>query len=442
MNRYIRMCLQEQGYIVDDQSTQDWHRLYDHGNYLLRQKYRSHTNRIVDEIKFLARQFDEDPLNKSYGASMNKLFKHLGTDTEGKPKFKPHLVKDLTQVIIPAILSNTRYIPLPRIEYSDAQFDAVIDNLVLESDNFMPNVLDVASENYARWGRKQISNKHKHTADVMIAGIQMDLRNVSYHIKRKQGFPSISDTGVANIFLGGEGFTSRLKLSSADKQDAQNLFKADKVDVDLKNLKMKLVESKHKLLFNLVNPILIRVLRPVLKKVVEKTIRDQLHDLDKSLFQVKKEADRILEESKAHPEDAPNVYSRYASAFQKQREESKKGKPKPTGEKKVNFAITKESSIFPNLVLPGETSAKATEFKELARKGDRWESPVFSIGDAPRSTDIPAAPKIARKAHAASGTAAVANGNRVINGNAPLKGDATVNPAAINPAAAVPVGSI
>lgn len=59
MDRYIRRCLQEQGYIVDDVSTKDWNRLYDHGNYLLREKYRGHTDRIVDEIKFLADQFDQ-----------------------------------------------------------------------------------------------------------------------------------------------------------------------------------------------------------------------------------------------------------------------------------------------------------------------------------------------------------------------------------------------
>ena len=35
----------------------------------------------------------------------------------------------------------------------------------------------------------------------------------------------------------------------------------------------------------------------------------------------------------------------------------------------------------------------------MARKGDRWESPIFSIGSASRSTDIPTAPKVTRKPH-------------------------------------------
>ncbi|KAL3963526.1 hypothetical protein ACCO45_000530 [Purpureocillium lilacinum] len=60
-----------------------------------------------------------------------------------------------------------------------------------------------------------------------------------------------------------------------------------------------------------------------------------------------------------------------------------------------------EDSILPNVKLPGGVSSKATEYKELARKGDKWESPVFSIGSAKKSTDIPSAPHIENKAHSA-----------------------------------------
>jgi hypothetical protein len=59
----------------------------------------------------------------------------------------------------------------------------------------------------------------------------MDLRDVSYYVKRKQGFPSITDLGVANIFLGGSGLSFKMKLSTADKSDRQNFFKVDKVSV-------------------------------------------------------------------------------------------------------------------------------------------------------------------------------------------------------------------
>jgi len=446
MDRYIRRCLQEQGYILDDASNADWNRLYDHGNYLLRNKYRGHTDRIMDEIKFLADQFDQDAQNKAFAASLTKLFNDLGNDENGKPTFKPHLVKDLTEVIIPAIFENVAYIPVPRIEYSDPQFDAVIENLVLESDNFMPNVLEIASENYMRFGRKKVANKNHHTIDVKVAGIQMDLRDVSYYIKRKQGFPSLTDTGVANILLAGDGFTFRLKMATADEKDSQNFFKIDKVDVDVKQLHIKLIKSSHKLLFNLFKPLMLKVLRPGLQKALEKAIRDQVNKLDSMLYQTKIEADRALEEAREDPENVPNIYNRYVSAAQKQ---ILLGKQKAEGfvaEKKVNYAVTKEDSIFPNIHLPGGISSKATEYKELARKGDRWESPVFSIGSASKSRDIPTAPRVTRKQHATAttGHAGATSGlgselgqngfyGNALNGNAGMSNK--LDPNVVNPAA-------
>ncbi|KAK1722223.1 hypothetical protein BDP67DRAFT_485042 [Colletotrichum lupini] len=399
MDRYVRRCLLEQGYILDEDSNQEWNHLYDHGRYLLREKYRAHTDRVFDEIKFLIDQFDQDPLNKRFGLAVQKLFTDLGNDENGKPTLKPHLLKDLSEVIIPGIFENVAYIPVPRLEYSDPQFDAVIENLVLESDNFMPNVLEINSENYFLWGRKKIANKHKQSFEVKVAGVQLDLRDVSYHVKRKQGFPSITDTGVADILLAGDGFSFKMKLSSADKNDRQNFFKVDKVDVDIKHMSIKLKQSKHKLLFGLFKPIMLKVLRPALQKAVEKAIKDQATQLDSIMYQVKQEADRALDEARSNPENTPNIYNRYATAMQKRALQAKQKADEVTADKKVNYAITKEDSIFPNIHLPGGISSKATEYKELARKGERWESPVFAIGKANKSTDIPDAPRIERKKH-------------------------------------------
>ncbi|TRX88153.1 hypothetical protein FHL15_010951 [Xylaria flabelliformis] len=407
MDTYIRKCLQQQGFIMEEECNRQWHLLYDHGNYLLREKYRSHTDRIVDETKFLADQFDQDPENRAFRASLEKLFKDLGQDENGQSQFKPHLIKDLTEVIIPAAFENVAYIPIPRIEYSDPEIDAVIENLVLESDNFMPNVLEVASDNFFRWGRKKIASKHQNSIDIKVSGVQMDLRDVGFYVKRKKGFPSITDQGVANLFLGGEGFSFRMKLSTADPKDRQHFFKIDKVDVDVKNLNVKLVKSNHKLLFGLFKPIMLKVLRPVVQKTAEKQIKDQFNQLDQTLYLIKQEADRALSEARADPENASNIYRRYIDATQKQMLQKKQKAEKvaaKVADKKANVAVTKEDSIFPNVHLPGGISSKATEFKELARKGEKWESPVFSIGSSSASTDIPVAPQIVRKPHAASNT--------------------------------------
>ncbi|TLD05336.1 uncharacterized protein PgNI_09469 [Pyricularia grisea] len=403
-NRYIRRCLEEQGYVIDESSTEEWDQLYDEGSYLLRDKYKLHVDRILDEVKFLFSEFDKDPLNRSFREAIMKLFTDLGNDENGKPVFKKHLVKDLTEVIIPATLENIAYVPIPRIEYQDPQIDFVVENLVLESDNFTPNVMEIDSSNYMRWGRKTVKSSRKHSGEIKVAGVQMDLRDVSYYVKRKKGFPSLTDVGLMDIFMGGNGFSFKLKLSTPDKKDAQNFFKVDKVDVEVSNLSIKIHQSNHKFLFSIAKPIMLKVMRPAIEKALGKVIKDRFNEFDQILFQLKQEADKALEEAQSDPENVPNIYSRYASAVQRRALATKKKTEEAVADKKVNYAVTTEDSIFPDIKLPGPAngsalSTRAAEFKELATKGSAWESPVFSVGEASKSTDVPAAPQITRKVH-------------------------------------------
>lgn len=124
----------------------------------------------------------------------------------------------------------------------------------------------------------------------------MDLRDVSYYVNRKQGFPKLKDIGVLDIFLGGTGLSFKMKMSTADKKDQQNFFKVDKVDVDVKNFNIKVKQSKHKFLFAIAKSVIIKALRPALQKAIEKQIKDQVHQLDSLAYQIKLEADRAQKE--------------------------------------------------------------------------------------------------------------------------------------------------
>ncbi|KAK7516336.1 hypothetical protein IWZ03DRAFT_312135 [Phyllosticta citriasiana] len=407
LDTYIRKCLKEQGFIMQDAATEEWNEVYDKGRFLLRDRYRNHTDRILDEIKFIGQQFDADPQNKAFVNSLNKLFKDLGQDESGKAAFKPHLLKDLSEVVLPGIFENIRYIPVPRIEYSDPQIDAIVENLVIEGDNLAPNIFEFASDNHWRWGRKKISNTNKNKIMLSVSGIQMDIRDVSYYVNKKQGFPSLKDQGVLDIFLGGEGFSFKVMAETADKSDKQHFFKVTKVDVDVKNFNIKLKKSSHKLLFTLVKPLLIKVIRPGLQKVLEQQIRQNFTQADAVLYSIHQEAERAKAEFQKNPdpENAQNLYQRYLSAVQKHMTEAKAKKEQlkqATSDKKANIAMTQHESIFKDIALPGGISHKATEFRDLASQGDKWESPVFSIGNAKETTNLPKIQAVTRKPHGAN----------------------------------------
>ncbi|KAL8842117.1 MAG: hypothetical protein Q9176_002809 [Flavoplaca citrina] len=399
---YVRKCLKEQGFIMQDNANEEWNQLYDHGHFLLRERYRDHTNRVLDEVKFFGLQFDEDPMNKKFAASMQKLFLELGNDENGKPVFKQHLVKDLSQVIVPGIFESVRYVPIPRIEYSDPMIDAIVENLVIESDNLAPNSFEFGSDNYFRWGRKTVTNTNKNKVMVSVSGVQMDLKDVSYYIHRKQGFPSIKDTGVMDIHMGGTGFSFKIAMETADKSDGQHFFKINKIDVDMKSLNIKLKQSKHKLLFNIFKPLLFAVVKPAISKVLEKLIKDQVHQLDAKAFEIHQEAERVARAAKNDPQNAPNIYNRYVNAAKTTLTKNKEKAQAATADKKTNVAMTQHDSMFQNIKLPGGISTKATEYKNLAAQGDKWESPVFGLGSASETTNLPKASSIVRKPHQAS----------------------------------------
>merc|ERR1712034_124214 len=133
----------------------------------------------------------------------------------------------------------------------------------------------------------------------------------------------------------------------------------DKVDVLIKNLNIKVKQSNHKLLFKIAKPLLLKVMRPVIQKVIEKQIRDNFEKADAFAYKIHQDAMRAKE-------------------------------------------AAKDDSMFKNISLPGGISTKATEYKQLAAKGDRWESPIFSIGSASASSDVPKLRQVTRKPHGTS----------------------------------------
>jgi hypothetical protein len=405
VDTYIRKCLKETGYILEDRSTDEYNRLYDRGQFLLRDRYRDHTNRVTDELNFLAHQFDADPMNKRFADSVNKLFYDLGNDENGNAVFKKHLLTDVTQVILPGFLESVSYVPIPRIEYTDHMMDAIVENLVIESDNLTPNMLEIGSDNLFRWGRKTVASKNKNKIMVSVSGVQMDLKDVSYYVKKKEGFPSLTDKGVMDIFMGGSGFSFKVAMETADaSMTRQNFFKVNTILIDLKNLNIKLKQSNHKLLFNLFKPLLLKVLKPVIVKVLEKVIKEKLNQADRYAYSVYQQANKEAEVAKNNPEEAQNIYSRYVSVAQRKLAEGKQKTQEVSSDKKANVAMTQYDSMFKDIKLPGGISTKATEYKELAMKGEKWESPVFGIGTAKESTGLPRAENVTRKPHnAASG---------------------------------------
>ena len=292
----------------------------------------------------------------------------------------------------------------------DPKIDVVVENLVVESENLMPNILEVRADTFFRFGRKKIQNRSVHGFSIHASQIQCDLKDVAYYIKKKQGFPSMKDTGVMDLFLGGEGLSFDMKLVTAEAKDRNRIFKVEHVTVKIKNLNIVLKKSNHKTMFNLFRPLLMGVVKPAIAKAAEIQIRKSFDQLDKQMWLVQKEYNKAEEAANYQPpEEATNMLKMYINAIEKRITTLKEEAQKKTSNTKVsifqmyhancqiNVAKTQEVSLFPNVILPGSISMKAAKYREMAREGDEWRSPIFDIGSTKASSNVPAPKKITRR---------------------------------------------
>jgi hypothetical protein len=112
LDHFIRRCLKEDGYILTDQSTEEWNQIVDQGQYFLNYRYKEHTDRLTDEVKRWFDYMANDPDSVAFGKQVQKLFEDLGQDKNGSFRFKPRLLDDVTDVIIPEFFESVRYVPV------------------------------------------------------------------------------------------------------------------------------------------------------------------------------------------------------------------------------------------------------------------------------------------------------------------------------------------
>jgi len=144
---------------------------------------------------------------------------------------------------------------------------------------------------------------------------------------------------------------------------------------------------------------LMGVIKPAITKILEKQIQDAFGRLDQLAYAIYKEEQKIERDIRENPdpEHVQNIYSRYYQAAQRELANRKKKAEAKVADKHANVAVTQHDSMFKNISLPGGISAKATEYKELSRRGDGWGSDVFTIGSASPTSDLQEPQLITRK---------------------------------------------
>ncbi|KAK1217909.1 hypothetical protein PQX77_019418 [Marasmius sp. AFHP31] len=328
---YMERCVREPGYVTEPQCEAEGRKLEDTGKIFFggevrsdlkggeteareRGKYREHLDRVFDGAREFVGGVAEDRTNKRLGTDIQRLTKDLLFENDHL-KFKSDLWNDVRGVILPSLIDEVGYIPIPRIEYTDETFDLVVENLTLSGRNLFPNVVEVEMHNWLRWetfdklnnpkdphntttkNSKRPPNSH-HKFHMHMTQIQADMRDVLFYFNKKGGAIKIKDSGVADLVLGGEGMSVDVELG--DSRDEARLFDIKKVAVKIEgSLKVSIRDSKHDVLYKTLKPLMMGLVKRQVQKAVESGIRSGFEFISEELIAVKQRMDEAQRAAEA-----------------------------------------------------------------------------------------------------------------------------------------------
>lgn len=112
------------------------------------------------------------------------------------------------------------------------------------------SILEVNAQNHFRVSPyKTIRDEHHHTATITLHQIQADMKDVAFYYRKKNGL-RISDTGLADVFLGGKGITVTITVANSGL-NSDSIFVVKKVAVNVDVLKFSIHDVSLKMVIRL-----------------------------------------------------------------------------------------------------------------------------------------------------------------------------------------------
>jgi len=373
VDAYARKVLLEPGFVLEPQCNNEGRSLRDSGRRFYDEKYRAHFDHLFNTIGNWFKAMGDDPLNSRFGDDWARLTRDLLFDSEGSLKFKPDLWLDIRKVILPTLVEQVGYVPIPRIEYTDDALDLVVENLTLQGRNIFPNIISMEAHNFVKFSPYDtIQDEHNHEFKLTLGHIQADMRDVAFYFRRKQGIPKISDSGLADVLLGGQGLTATVHLTSANK-DKSSVFKVKSVQVKVDTLKFSIRDSKHDLLYKTLRPLASGLIKKQIQRAAADAITTMFEYIDGQLVAVRDRYDEAKRSDEATRTEA------LKAAFKRNTDATDRAESTTSKRSSQFKVVAKRDSAIVQGGHDSGLSNKAQDRADVAKKGETWHSDAFNI---------------------------------------------------------------
>jgi len=253
----------------------------------------------------------------------------------------------------------------------------VVENLTLSGPNLFPNIVTIEANNYMKFSPySTISDEGHHDLTLTFSHIQADLRDVAFYFRHK-ATPRISDSGLADIILGGKGLTVSAHVRSAPSSDKTSVFYIKDVEAKLGDISVAIRDSKHDTLYKVLKPLMMGLVKKQIKKAVEDGVRTGLEYVDGQLVGVQQRMDE------AKSSDETTRIQVLQDIFKRKSAEAQSVKSKTKTESHSHFKVSakRESTLLPDQGHPAGWANRASEKSGHASEGEKWHSKAFTIVD-------------------------------------------------------------
>jgi hypothetical protein len=283
LREFTLSSLRDPKFVQETDYVEHGSKLIDRGRYLFLERYSDHTHRIADEASAFNEALQNDTLTSQWARDFETLVRDLFLDERGQPTVKFELIKDFAK-ILKLTGEKMKYLPLPRIENSDEEYDYIFDNIVLYLADVLPKHLRMnftADINLDREEKDILQN----TAYIEISKINADARNIAFYYKKKKGLINMMDVGLVDFSIPKNGLTIKLKVLMNPPNEANPTLDLRVLESDtiIDDLKIRLHDTKHDILNTILTPLVVKQVKKQVSKMISEKIAASVEYIKENL---------------------------------------------------------------------------------------------------------------------------------------------------------------
>ncbi|KAI5479498.1 hypothetical protein MNV49_003440 [Pseudohyphozyma bogoriensis] len=254
---FIDRAIHDPGYVTSSRAQRRGEAIYDQAQEIVTSNaaWKRDADALVKEISAALDKAEKDQALRGLGRSLDRFADSLKRfSRRGMSLFEGSEVwGDLTQVLLPRVLGALQCIPMPRVEFTSADVDLILDQIKFTADSFIPDAAHFTNHNEVKVhkGYAAYASDFNTSTTLSMSGLRLQALDISYYVNKKTGWIGLEDSGFLDVFVGtpgpnaDDGLDVTLTIENATSEDRETFFVLKKVEVVIQGFTIKVRGSKH-----------------------------------------------------------------------------------------------------------------------------------------------------------------------------------------------------